>query len=1123
MRQDFFPAANWYQALKLTERIASWRVGGGWNAENGFNAELAERRIQRWRSQKPFTKSTFFDKRLDRDGITAQEFRYLLGEPMRSLAERFPSVPEWLREIEQAFSIADSSNLKSVIASDSFLCAIAPLINQGINRLQEGIQALRNNTKPFSSKFPFDSNTILSIVLADLPQQLLWMLTPTLVLELNVARLQGLLSGETSQERYWSFLQHLQNREAAIQLLQEYPVLARQLLLCIHQYIDVKLEFIQRLCTDWEAICNAFSPQNEPGVLQQINCGVSDSHNGGRSVIIAKFSSGFQVVYKPKSLAVDVHFQELLDWINQRANCPSFKRLNVLNCGTYGWVEYIESSSCSHPQEIERFYQRIGGYLALLYALEATDFHLENVIAAGEHPMPIDLETLFHPRIIEPDSPEAVLVSNRLIAHSVFRVGLLPQRLWVRGASEGIEVSGIGATAGQMMPEGILTLEGKATDEMRMTRQKIPVLESQNRPRLNGTQVNVLEYQEAIITGFTAIYQVLMKHRDELLSNDGILTRFESDEVRVVLRESRTYALLLRESFHPDVLRDALNRDRLFDRLWVDVENRSYLAQLIKAEQESLWQGDIPKFTTRPNSCQLWLNEQEQIPDFFETSGMEQVRHRIQQLNPDDLAWQVRLIESSLFTLGMEAEAVDWVSVSLPEIQTIPDEATLNSQLLQTACTIAERLESAALRDGEMASWIGIRLMGKHHWTVAPLGWSLFDGIPGIALFFAYLGEITQQERYTRLAHQSLSTLQRQVEYDRSIITSIGAFDGWGGLIYTLTHLGSLWRQPKLLNQALEWVQILPELIENDNHLDMIGGAAGCIGALVALYHCIPDERIKAVAIQCGDRIISPPDSDPPKSPFAIPLPSPLKRGKPEEASLLISRGTLKRFSPLVKGGRGGSPDLKTDSSLLTGFSHGAAGMAWALLELATWTGEERFRKAAVDTITYERSLFSPSVKNWLNRRGESDTFSVAWSYGAPGIGLARLHSLKHLDDAQLHVEINTALETTLARGFCGNHSLCNGMLGNLEFLLQASQTPNYSTWHSPVTRLAASILESIRQQGWRCGVPLGVETLGLMTGLAGIGYGLLRLAAPEKIPSLLVLAPPNYDISFIQQTPKLG
>ena len=49
-------------------------------------------------------------------------------------------------------------------------------------------------------------------------------------------------------------------------------------------------------------------------------------------------------------------------------------------------------------------------------------------------------------------------------------------------------------------------------------------------------------------------------------------------------------------------------------------------------------------------------------------------------------------------------------------------------------------------------------------------------------------------------------------------------------------------------------------------------------------------------------------------------------------------------------------------------------------------------------------------------------------------------------------------------------------------------------------------ILESINQHGWLCGVPLGVETPGLMTGLAGIGYELMRLAAPEIVPSVLVL-----------------
>ena len=56
---------------------------------------------------------------------------------------------------------------------------------------------------------------------------------------------------------------------------------------------------------------------------------------------------------------------------------------------------------------------------------------------------------------------------------------------------------------------------------------------------------------------------------------------------------------------------------------------------------------------------------------------------------------------------------------------------------------------------------------------------------------------------------------------------------------------------------------------------------------------------------------------------------------------------------------------------------------------------------------------------------------------------------------------------------------------------------------------IAASVLDSINKHGWLCGIPMGVETPGLMTGLAGIGYGLLRLAEPERVPPVLTLGPP--------------
>jgi lantibiotic modifying enzyme len=37
----------------------------------------------------------------------------------------------------------------------------------------------------------------------------------------------------------------------------------------------------------------------------------------------------------------------------------------------------------------------------------------------------------------------------------------------------------------------------------------------------------------------------------------------------------------------------------------------------------------------------------------------------------------------------------------------------------------------------------------------------------------------------------------------------------------------------------------------------------------------------------------------------------------------------------------------------------------------------------------------------------------------------------------------------------------------------------------------------------------MNLEAPGLMTGITGIGYQLLRLAEPARVPSVLTLAPP--------------
>ena len=1080
MHHPSFQGSAWYNATSLTERIVSRSLVQKSRPNIPISSELALRWMQRWKSQPPFTIDSYFTQRLAIDGITEEELFQLLAEPIEAVKNRFPDAPDWLTDLAQAFSDFTYSNANLILALEAleeqeagFLYAIEPLINQGFDRLRRGIKTLIQT----HHNLPFDPNTIEPLLFATLPRQLLSMLSRTMVLELNVARLQGLLQADTSEERFQRFLKRLRKREIVISLLQEYPVLVRQLLISINRWVNFSLEFLQHLCTDWSDICTTFSPDTNPDVLVQIDGGIGDTHRGGRAVLIAKFSSGFKVVYKPKSLAVDVHFQQLLEWLNQRGNHPPFRTLKILNQGTYGWVEFVSAQGCTNPEELQRFYERQGSYLALLYAIEATDFHMENLIAVGEHPVLVDLESLFHPQISDIDVNKSDQLAFKIIGHSVLRVGLLPERFWANNESEGIEISGLGGKSGQMTPNTVPYLEAIGTDEMRVARKRIPMPGSQNRPTLNEAEVNVLDYTEAIATGFTSIYQLLLQYRDELLSANSPLAAFAEDEVRFILRPTYTYDLLLHESYHPDLLRDALERDRFFDRLWLDVVQQPYLAKVIAAERDDLWQGDIPMFTTRPNSCAIWSSSNQQIVEFSGESGMALVQRRLQELSDADLTQQLWFINASFTTLAIAEHGVQFSSYRMTQ----PQNNASCEQLLVAAEAVGSRLEALALRGDKDVSWIGLTVVNEKHWAFAPLAIDLYNGLPGVILFLAYLGAVTAQNRYTALAKSALTTMQRQLESSKSFIKPIGGFEGWGGVIYTLAHLGILWNEPALLVEAETLVELLPNLITKDEHLDIIGGAAGCLNSLISLYRCRPSQRTLAAAIQCGARIIS-------------------------------QAKTMDQGIGWVRPGGGEIP--------LAGFSHGVAGIAAALLELSSLTDDSRFRTTALAAIEYERSLFRPEVGNWPDLRDFSSSIMAdkddnqpicmtAWCHGAPGIGLGRLRSLPHLNDAKIRAEIDTALKTTLAHGFGRNHSLCHGDLGNLELLLQASLTLDYPQLHDQVNRLASIILESINQHGWLCGVPLGVETPGLMTGLAGIGYGLLRLAEPTQVPSVLVLEPP--------------
>jgi lantibiotic modifying enzyme len=205
---------------------------------------------------------------------------------------------------------------------------------------------------------PFDAAGAEALVFSLLPPRLAEIAGRTLAMELQLARLRGELGGPGPAEHLRDFVDRLCRRETALALFRQYPVLARQLAECVDAWAVAGLEFLRHLSQDWPEICTRFGA--DPGRLVGISA-AGHRYRGGRCAITARFASGLCLAYQPRSLALDAHFQELLEWINQRSTDLEFRTLAVLDRGDHGWMEFVVAGPCASDAALSRLRRRQGG------------------------------------------------------------------------------------------------------------------------------------------------------------------------------------------------------------------------------------------------------------------------------------------------------------------------------------------------------------------------------------------------------------------------------------------------------------------------------------------------------------------------------------------------------------------------------------------------------------------------------------------------------------------------------------------------------------------------------------------------------------------------------------------
>ena len=188
--------------------------------------------------------------------------------------------------------------------------------------------------------------------------------------------------------------------------------------------------------------------------------------------------------------------------------------------------------------------------------------------------------------------------------------------------------------------------------------------------------------------------------------------------------------------------------------------------------------------------------------------------------------------------------------------------------------------------------------------------------------------------------------------------------------------------------------------------------------------------------------------------------------------------------------------------------SHGAAGFAYALASLAAATGRGEFAMAASECVAFEDSSHNAERNNWPDFRGNGvPGWPCQWCHGAPGIGLARIATIKQggLDSERLSTDIRNALMGVERSWPVHVDTLCCGTLGSIEFFCEAGSALGRNDLRELASRRLMAVLETARSSGdyrWNSGDRR--FNLGLFRGLAGVGYTSLR-QVDDSLPNVII------------------
>lgn len=631
-----------------------------------------------------------------------------------------------------------------------------------------------------------------------------------------------------------------------MQRFEQYPGLGRLVGTAYCNWRRHVRELLERLAADRPLLEERLFGGQPLRTLTAFGGDLGDVHDGGRAVALLTFDHGHSVLYKPKDLRSGAAFLDLLCHLNEKGLDPPLHVRTIVTRDRYAWDEFVPYAECRSREDVARFYRRMGMLVRVLQLLNARDFWLDNLIAAGDQPVFVDFEMILQPRMNEqPSLSPAERTARRQVDDSVVPIGAVA---FCTPIADGVKAEDLGALTPVRdflspfhMSKAQSASFGIGAEAVRgeyMLWQK-----SDYAPSLDGIPQPAAEWLEEVVAGYRAMHGCLVRLRDTLP-----LDALAAFPVRYIHRDTWSCIKLIQSSVRADLLTDGFAREVFLHGLLQPAAKEpddTGALRVAESEIRAFRQLDVPLFLCAPGSDAVFAPDGMHAKGYFPSRAADDLRQRVATLHELDPEAQVDLLRSCFATGAHVAREPRPLG---PAGSIAPPRS---EWWLAAAMAMGDRIAKQAIRghNGEGA-WVGLLYQPNLAIrSVDVLRPDILTGTCGLSIVFSDLFALTREPRFREAARMALVSTEAVARkagamFERTLagrpgerrMPGCGACNGVGSQIYALEHAARRLELPRYGELARAYAATLPlDALCREARIDYISGTSGLVVALLAL------------------------------------------------------------------------------------------------------------------------------------------------------------------------------------------------------------------------------------------------------------------------------------------------